>query len=69
MKRRWRVEGRPGLSPATEARVRRIFDEDLAVLGPWLGLQLTSATFKQVAKNVMPAWSPKAVETFSGGGN
>lgn len=69
MKRRWRVEERPGLSPATEARVRKIFDRDLAVLGSWLGIRLTSAAFKQVAKDATPTWSPEAVETFSGDEN
>lgn len=66
VKSRWRIESRPGLSPRMEARVHAIFDEDLATLGRWLALDLTSANFKDVAKGVMPTWSPEAIETFAG---
>jgi len=40
----------PEVGPALEARLRRVFDDDLARLGAWLGVRLNCANFRQVAR-------------------
>ena len=49
-KRLWQMRERPKLSEATLADLRATFDEDLRVLGGWLGVELNCANFKTVAK-------------------
>lgn len=53
----WRMRSRPSLSPAVEALARRALDDDLARLGPLLGLELDCDGFKAVAPEVEPGWA------------
>jgi len=56
IKQLWMMKGRPQLSPANLKRLTNIFDEDLQILGRWLGLELSCASFKHVAPSVEPRW-------------
>lgn len=47
-KRIWQMNQRPQLSLPTQSRLERVFDEDLRMLGAWLGLDLTCANFKAI---------------------
>ena len=47
VKRLWQMNKRPRLGPDTHVRLARKFDEDLAELGGWLGIELNCATFKE----------------------
>ena len=67
MKRAWRLE-RPKLSAETRGRLAKIFDDDLKILGAWLGLELNCASFKDVAGRTMPAWAPACLERLGGDG-
>ncbi len=48
VKRLWQMKRRPRLSSELLTRVEQRFDEDLAVLGEWLGIELTCKNFKEV---------------------
>jgi hypothetical protein len=57
----WMMKQRPQLSEANVARLREIFDEDLATLGSWLGRDdLCCDNFKQVAKTTTLTWNSPA---------
>jgi hypothetical protein len=53
---RWTVKVNTELSAERRAGLARVFDEDLARLGEWIGLTLTCETFKEIARAVEPAW-------------
>lgn len=63
----WMMKQRPMLSPAVTRRLQRIFDEDLAKLGAWLGLDLNCDNFKSIARDTSASWvdsaSPQASRT------
>jgi len=48
VKRLWQMKRRPQLSAELLTRVEQRFDEDLAVLGEWLGVELTCENFQDV---------------------
>jgi Sulfotransferase domain len=52
----WLMKERPRLSSASVERLRQIYDQDLAVLGDWLGLPLTCDAFKALTATTVPAW-------------
>lgn len=56
-KRLWQMRERPSLGAEAMARVRSIYDEDLARLGAWTGLRLTTDTFAHTASQVDPQWA------------
>jgi len=57
----WRLSQRPQLSDNQQAELREIFDEDLTVLGRWLGLRLSCDSFKQVVTAADdPLWTDAA---------
>lgn len=57
----WMMKQRPQLSEANIARLREIFDADLATLGAWLGRDdLCCDNFKQIAKNTTLNWTSPA---------
>ena len=60
VKGRMRMRERPQLSLGSTARLEGIFDEDLAILGAWLGMDLRCQTFKDAARSQVPAWTPVA---------
>ena len=43
------MQRRPQLRSDTEAYLRSVFDEDLAELGGWLGVQLSCDNFNRVS--------------------
>jgi hypothetical protein len=52
----WTFKASIKLSPDTERELARVFDEDLARLGEWVGLKLRCSTFKEIARSVEPVW-------------
>lgn len=60
IKRLWTMNERPQLSAAKLARLQAIFDEDLAHLGRWLGMELRCSNFKQTVTTRVPSWKPQA---------
>jgi len=52
----WTLKQRPELAPESIERLRAIFDEDLAVLGRWLGLNLSCESFKATVKPRPVEW-------------
>jgi hypothetical protein len=53
---RWTIRVNAELSPEAERKLATVFDEDLARLGQWLGLDLRCETFRQVARTAEPRW-------------
>ena len=58
----WRTTSeRPMLMRESVHRLRAVFDADLARLGAWLGVEITSATFREVASAGSHEWvEPRA---------
>lgn len=54
------VKEKPTLTPENVERLKLIFDEDLAVLGDWLGTEITCDTFKEVARQQPYTWTKAA---------
>lgn len=52
----WTMKKKPELQPEQIERLKAIFDEDLTVLGSWLGLELSCDNFKAVAQASPPNW-------------
>jgi hypothetical protein len=52
----WMMRERPGLADATLASLRRIYDDDLALLGGWLGIELTCDNFRTVVSTRSLNW-------------
>jgi hypothetical protein len=52
----WQMRSRPAPSLKALNRLRRIYDEDLARLGAWTGLELTTERFAAVASQSDPDW-------------
>lgn len=52
----WRMEKRPELSADSTLRLQHIFDDDLAVLGDWLGVKLACENFKSVTRDSVLDW-------------
>ncbi len=52
----WTMKKKPELDPQQIEKLRSIFDEDLAVLGSWLGISLSCENFKSVVKNDPRDW-------------
>ena len=47
----WSMKNRPQLRDERLADLQKTFDQDLALLGSWLGIPLTCATFKTTVKS------------------
>ncbi len=56
IKSRWRLSERPALSPDARSAVEACFDEDLAILGSWLGVSLTCDTFRERVSAASLEW-------------
>lgn len=57
LKRAWRTDvTRPELTPEFDSRLRRIFDEDLARLGDWLGVSLDCESFDWTTSERPLSW-------------
>lgn len=53
----WQMKTRPEIKPQQQQRLEAIFNEDLATLGSWLGLELSCDNFKSVVKEIHnPKW-------------
>jgi hypothetical protein len=59
--RLWRIGSRPRLPEQARARLEHTFDEDLAMLGGWLGLELSCTTFRTAVDRPEPSWQSDAV--------
>lgn len=52
----WMMKKKPELEPQQIEKLQVIFDQDLAVLGSWLGISLNCKNFKTVIKNEPKNW-------------
>lgn len=52
----WKMSSRPALSDVRRAELARVFDEDLALLGAWLGMELTCENFKDATTPAPLEW-------------
>jgi len=52
----WTMKQKPELEPQQIEKLRAIFDEDLAVLGSWLGIELSCENFKAMVKTEPRDW-------------
>jgi len=62
----WQVTKRPALGGAQADRLRDIFDEDLAKLGGWLGIDLSCDTFKKTVRSSAHDWVKAGVKVGAG---
>ena len=53
----WQMDEKPELSPERLAELTRAFDADLAELGAWLGANLSTDTFKEMARGAPLNWA------------
>jgi hypothetical protein len=53
----WRIGDRPRLSPESRRRLAAVFDEDLASLGSWLGVDLRCENFDQLTRSGQLRWT------------
>jgi len=56
----WQMKHRPELTAESRAYIESVVDQDLAILGTWLGLNITCANFKTAVLASPETW----VETF-----
>ncbi len=56
VRRLWIMQDRPTICPQQRNRLRKTFDEDLAQLGDWLGLELSCENFASIAERTIPQW-------------
>jgi hypothetical protein len=52
----WTMKKKPKLTPESKIYLQKIFDEDLKILGTWLGLELSCENFKQTVKSSPVNW-------------
>lgn len=52
----WMMKKKPELEPQQIEKLQVIFDQDLAILGSWLGISLNCKNFKTVVKNEPKNW-------------
>jgi hypothetical protein len=57
LRRRWRPTERPELTDRQTEQLTAIFDADLAELGGWLGIELSTATFDRATSVLGLSWS------------
>ena len=65
LKEFWRAQiDRPGITPDLTARLRDVFDADLAQLGSWLGIELDCENFHDGSIGVgLATWLPSRGRT------
>ena len=56
VRRLWVMQDRPTICSHQRSRLQNTFDEDLAQLGDWLGLELNCENFASIAKRTSPQW-------------
>lgn len=56
VKARLRMQERPVINPDTLAKLEGVFNQDLAVLGKWLGKDINCRNFKEVTSSAPLAW-------------
>ncbi|MDJ0843729.1 sulfotransferase family protein [Crocosphaera sp.] len=52
----WTIKEKPELTPENIEKLKIIFDQDLEVLGSWLGVELTCDNFQETVKNSSLDW-------------
>jgi len=57
----WQMKDRPQLSDSERAEVEARLDQDLALLGEWLGREMTCETFRAAALLPNPTWVDQQV--------
>ena len=55
-KRRWMMTERPQLGAELRREIEERFDQDLAILGEWLGLDLSCESWSRIAVEAEPQW-------------
>ena len=61
----WKLPTKPVLSAATEARLVEVFDQDLQLLGNWLGVPLSCKRFRDVVSHEPLKWHPNLGDTLA----
>jgi len=56
VKSRWVMTERPELNAASLAKLELAFDQDLAQLGAWFGMDLNCSNWKRLAQETEPQW-------------
>lgn len=53
----WTMQERPQLSPEQTQYLEKVFDEDLAILGQWLGVELCCENYEEKVTNQTLEWA------------
>lgn len=61
VKQWWQMREKPTPSETSIARLTAVFNEDLALLSQWLGLDLNCENFREVGQTTLPQWQAKGV--------
>ncbi len=57
-----RIDERPEINPEGMAYLKSVFDEDLALLGEWMGVSLTCDTFSSVVSSSACTWNTSTTQ-------
>jgi len=60
----WQMRKKPQIQRETIEELTHIFDESLATLGSWLGVELSCANFRQITSVQILNWSPIAEQLY-----
>ena len=61
----WTMKQKPTLASEQIEKLEVIFDQDLAILGSWLGLELNCKNFKTVVRDTESNWISTPEKSFS----
>ncbi|NET57414.1 MAG: sulfotransferase [Symploca sp. SIO2E6] len=61
VRKSWSLQEKPELEPEKVEQLKAIFDEDLAVLGSWLDIELSCDNFKDTVKECSGEWACQVV--------
>jgi len=58
----WSVKERPEPSRDRRMHLEKIFDQDLRIVGDWMGMRLSCATFKRIGRTAAASWAIRRME-------
>lgn len=59
----WQMRERPALSPHVREQLEQVFEEDLATLGHWLGIELHCGDlFGNIVSDIIPRWNQATLQ-------
>lgn len=56
VRKSWTLQNKPQLAPQLYSQLEARFDQDLACLGSWLGIELSCANFKSITRAAARDW-------------